>query len=359
MLQGENERVMYSVSPIDHIERIIGLRKVTGYPIYASVGFSTSVVFADWHQQLRTTVLMIVGACLAGLGLTSAIRRREAASREVERHRQHLEALVLERTADLSIAKDAAESANRAKSAFLDNMSHELRTPMHGVMAMIDVAKRRMADPKGLDQLDRAKTAATHLLAILNDILDLSKIEAERMELESVPLQLDDTIQHISAAICPQAEAKSLRLTLVLPQELAHLPLTGDPLRLGQILFNLLDNAIKFTPQGEVSLRIDLREETADSALIRFEVSDTGIGIEPEAQSRLFNSFEQADNSMSRRYGGTGLGLAICKRLTELMGGRIGMESTPGQGSTFWFMLPMKKLEPEPIIQPMPSVQAI
>jgi CheY-like chemotaxis protein len=202
-----------------------------------------------------------------------------------------------------------------------------------------------MVDVKGLDQLDKAKLSAERLLGVLNDILDLSKIEAERMVLEAVPLQLADSVENIVGTLGHKATEKDLRLTTDLPDELAHAPLQGDPLRLGQVLINLVGNAIKFTERGEVILRARSVGETPEVLKVRLEVSDTGIGIDAEAQSRLFHSFEQADNSMTRKYGGTGLGLAISKRLVQLMGGEIGVVSTSGQGSTFWFVVPLTKRE--------------
>jgi signal transduction histidine kinase len=279
-------------------------------------------------------------------------------------YRNHLEELVENRTAELAAAKDAAESASRAKSAFLANMSHEIRTPMNGVMGMIELAKLRMADAKGQDQLDKAKLSAQRLLGVLNDILDLSKIEAERMVLEEMPMNLSQNADNIVGTLGHKANEKGLALVVDLPVELANTPLKGDPLRLGQILINLVGNAIKFTEKGTATLRARSVDETAEAVQVRFEVSDTGIGIEPEAQSRLFQSFEQADNSMTRKYGGTGLGLAICKRLVQLMGGEIGVKSTPGQGSTFWFVVPLKKREtrsvpPAPIITGLAAEQRL
>jgi len=283
------------------------------------------------------------------LGVIVDITERKAAEAELDTYRQHLEELVDKRTAELVAAKDAAEAASRAKSAFLANMSHELRMPMNGVFGMIDIAKRRMADPNGLEYLDKAKLSANRLLGVLNDILDISKIEAERMVFESIPLQISVVVENLTSTLSHKATEKGLRLATDLPAELAHAAFKGDPLRLGQILFNLVGNAIKFTPQGEVTLRARAIGEISEIVQVRFEVSDTGIGIEPETQSRLFQSFEQADNTMTRKYGGTGLGLAISKRLVQLMGGEIGVDSTLGQGSTFWFVVPLKKREQDDV----------
>jgi len=271
------------------------------------------------------------------------ITARKLAETELRQHRDHLEELVTTRTRELALAKDAAEAASRAKSTFLANMSHELRTPMNGIMGMMELAKRRIADPKGIEQLDKAKGAADHLLAVLNDILDISKIEAERMVLEDVPLQLGSVLDNLRSIVGHKASEKGLALETDLPDALARQPLRGDPLRIGQILLNLSGNAIKFTRQGRVTLRIRIQAETQASVQVRFEIIDTGIGIDPAAQARLFSAFEQADNSMTRKYGGTGLGLAISKRLVKLMGGEIGLESTQGQGSTFWFVIPLAR----------------
>jgi PAS domain S-box-containing protein len=292
------------------------------------------------------------------LGVNVDITERKQAEFELEQHRHHLEDLVSSRTADLVEAKVAAEAANIAKSAFLANMSHELRTPMNGVMGMIDLARRRMADPKGLDQIDKAKFSAERLLGVLNDILDLSKIEAERMVLEEMPLQLDQSVENIVGTLGHQANEKGLQLATDLPADLIRQPLKGDPLRLGQILFNLVGNAIKFTEKGVVTVRARSVSENSEVLQVRFEVIDTGIGIAPEVQARLFQSFEQADNSMTRKYGGTGLGLAISKRLVQLMRGAIGVESTLGKGSTFWFVVPLKKQE-QSAVPPAPTFSAL
>ncbi|MCB1890153.1 MAG: PAS domain S-box protein [Rhodocyclaceae bacterium] len=238
---------------------------------------------------------------------------------------------------DLTSARDATEAASRAKSMFLANMSHELRTPMNGVLGMIALARRRMADPKGLVQLDKAKLSAERLLHVLNDILDLSKIEADRLVLEHTRFTLASVMDGVQVVLRPEAERSGLPLRIELPSVLRARSLLGDPLRLGQVLTNLASNAIKFSQRGEIVIRTRLESETANTATLHFEVEDSGIGIRPEDQERLFTPFEQADGSTTRMYGGTGLGLAICRRLVELMHGTIGVTSTPGVGSVFAF----------------------
>lgn len=271
------------------------------------------------------------------LAVTRDIEERKKAERELEQYRHHLENLVDERTMALSIAKDNAESANRAKSTFLANMSHELRTPMNGIMGMIDLALHRASDARQIDQLTKAMLASRSLLGIINDILDISKIEADRLTLESIPFRLNSVLANLNSLMAPRLMEKQLQLVFDLPTDLGTLPLIGDPLRLGQILLNLTGNAIKFTDTGSITISIRIEEAQPDAALLHFSVRDTGIGIAREELQRLFSAFEQADGSMTRKYGGTGLGLAISKRLAELMGGHIGVESEKGAGSTFWF----------------------
>jgi PAS domain S-box-containing protein len=239
--------------------------------------------------------------------------------------------------ARLAEARDAAEAASRAKSAFLANMSHELRTPMNAIMGMTWMALRKAEDPTLRDHLGKIEQASEHLQSLINDILDISKIEADRLALDKSDFTLGEVIRKASALIAQKAADKGLKVHVRLPPGLATETLAGDPLRLGQILINLLGNAVKFTQQGSITLRADVVETGVADLLIRFEVQDTGIGIAPADQKRLFQAFEQADNSMTRKYGGTGLGLSISKRLVEMMGGEIGVESTPGQGSTVWF----------------------
>jgi PAS domain S-box-containing protein len=276
------------------------------------------------------------------LAVCRDITQRKATEAELERHRHHLQELVDERTNAQSIAKEAAEAANRAKSSFLTNMSHELRTPLAAIMGMTQLARQRAQDPVQREQLGKAESASQHLLGLINDILDISRIEADRMPLETTDFMLGEVFESLVQLAGHRAAERGLDLTIELPEALAHRTVNGDPLRLKQILLNLVDNAIKFTPQGQVLVRATAGEPSADGLLLRVDVIDTGIGIPPEVQGQLFNVFEQGNQSMTRKYGGTGLGLAISKRLATKMGGGIGLHSAPGQGSRFWFTVRLR-----------------
>ena len=284
------------------------------------------------------------GAVVGIFGISRDITETKRTEAELEQYRHHLEELVDNRTMALSVAKEAAEAANRAKSTFLANMSHELRTPMNAIMGMTDLAMRRATDSKQIDQLSKVTQASRHLLNVINDILDISKIEADRLSLECKAFNLNGIFERLSGLFSQQTTEKGLALIFDVPPTLAHQTLKGDALRLEQILLNLLGNAIKFTADGSVRLRLVETEVGLTNLLLRFEVQDTGVGISSEDQRRLFNPFEQADGSTTRKYGGTGLGLAISKRLAQLMGGDIGVDSQVGIGSTFWVTARFEKV---------------
>ncbi len=332
------------VQPVDQEKWLLMLQRAVAvaedFMFELTLRRANSAYYQIWVQVHCHPIHLAEGLPTVRLALTDVTELKRTTD-ALDQSRLELEKRVEERT--LQIAQlsrelvrrtEAAEAANRAKTAFLANMSHEIRTPMNGILGMAYLLRRNGATPEQLKRIETIESAGKHLMRIINDILDLTKIEAGMVALDSRDFSLPDLLREAMAVIDPTLKAKGLHFHL----RISNLPksLHGDPIRLSQALLNYLGNAIKFTERGHITLSGKVLDETDADYLLRFEVNDTGIGLTDEQQTRVFRAFEQADNSTTRKYGGTGLGLAITQRIAQLMEGEVGVESAPGQGSTFW-----------------------
>jgi PAS domain S-box-containing protein len=296
------------------------------------------VKWVETHADLQTDE---AGRPFTSIGTVQDITEKIGYVSELDEYRQRLESMVIQRTSELEAAKTTAEAANKAKSAFLSNMSHEIRTPMNAIIGYAHLLKRDPLSGRQQDQLQKLTGAANHLMNIINDILDISKIEAGKIQLDAYDFDPAQMLTKVCEMVSDLVQTKKLAMTVT--AEVLPALVSGDGKRLSQVLLNILSNAVKFTQKGAVTVNAFTLSEDDDSAVLRYEVRDTGIGMTREQVGRLFNEFEQADGSITRLYGGTGLGMAISKKLLDIMGGTIGAESEIGRGSLFWVEIPMKK----------------
>ncbi|MBI2734678.1 MAG: response regulator [Aquabacterium sp.] len=328
------------------------------FVLMAAVGVLLANSLPNMPTSARISVqlggVLVVAMAFARQSVLLGERDRLIAAEKLLRQREvELEARVLERTQELVKAREAAEAASQAKSDFLANMSHEIRTPLNGVLGFAQLAMMSSTDPQQQQYMDKIEVAGKQLLRLINDILDMSKIESGKLALEYTRFELPAVLNSVQLQMGDRARAKGLTLTHHIDAD-AAVPLMGDPLRVEQILVNYVGNAIKFTERGHIDVHASVLQQGERDVLLKVSVQDTGMGMTQSACDRLFEPFEQADNSTTRRFGGSGLGLAICRSLAHLMGGEVGVDSVLHQGSCFWFTARLDKA-----LQPAPSASGL